>query len=302
MRSIIVAASARGNRRPGRCRRREAYRRPVARVDPRVVAVEESYLGLVASMHSPLLRQIPADDALVILSEIDHPLCNGVVSPRLDPARAAGRVDELLELLDGHGRLYQWWIGPLSASSAVEGRLLERGLERSEEPGMHLDLARVDLAPAPTDAEITSITAGATTERTTATELIGEAFGVAPALVPLFEDVLFSVDGVRLEVVLARVEGRPVGTGAVAIDGRVAGLYNIAVTEGARNGGIGRALTLHLLALARAHGCTDAVLHASELGLPVYERIGFETVTVVRSYTRPSGEAERAAAGGASHG
>ena len=50
--------------------------------------------------------------------------------------------------------------------------------------------------------------------------------------------------------------------------------------------------------LARERGCTHAVLHASEMGLPVYERLGFVEVCRVPQFvwapTEPEGDAELA--------
>ena len=71
---------------------------------------------------------------------------------------------------------------------------------------------------------------------------------------------------------------RAVGCGTVFLDAGTAGVYNIAVLESARGRGIGYAVTAALMNVGVAAGCTNAVLHASELGRPVYERLGFEEV------------------------
>ena len=70
----------------------------------------------------------------------------------------------------------------------------------------------------------------------------------------------------------------PVGCGTVFLHDGTAGIYNIAVPEQHRGRGIGYAVTAALMNVGVAAGCTNAVLHASEMGRPMYERLGFEEV------------------------
>jgi GNAT superfamily N-acetyltransferase len=84
--------------------------------------------------------------------------------------------------------------------------------------------------------------------------------------------------------VLALVDGQAVAGGSVWITGRTAGLYNISTLEAGRGRGLGHAVTAELMNLARERGCTHAVLHASEMGRPVYERLGFVEVCRVPQF------------------
>ena len=77
---------------------------------------------------------------------------------------------------------------------------------------------------------------------------------------------------------LAWEADQPVGCGTAFLDAGTAGVYNIAVLESARGRGIGHAITAALMNVGVEAGCTNAVLHATELGRPVYERLGFEEV------------------------
>ena len=80
------------------------------------------------------------------------------------------------------------------------------------------------------------------------------------------------------------MDGTPAGAGSVLISNGVAGLYNIAVPSHARGRGVGRAITLELMRIGARHGCTDSVLHAPKMGLPVYQKLGFKTVCEVQQY------------------
>ena len=69
----------------------------------------------------------------------------------------------------------------------------------------------------------------------------------------------------------------------------VAGLYAVATDEAHRGRGFGRALTAAAMAAGRDAGLDTAVLLASELGEPVYRRLGFRAVGEVRFLRWPGG-------------
>lgn len=77
---------------------------------------------------------------------------------------------------------------------------------------------------------------------------------------------------------IARVDGRPVGRGLLFLDDGVAGVYNVGVIEAYRRRGIGEAITWEILRAGREAGADIGVLQASEMGYPLYERMGFETI------------------------
>ena len=68
---------------------------------------------------------------------------------------------------------------------------------------------------------------------------------------------------------------RPVATTMLFCGAGVATVFAIATVEDVRGQGIGAAITLAGLADARDHGYRYGVLFATELGAPVYRRIGF---------------------------
>lgn len=74
--------------------------------------------------------------------------------------------------------------------------------------------------------------------------------------------------------------GQPVATNILFIGGGVAGLYGVATTPAARGQGIGAAISLYPLLLAREAGQQYGALFSTEMGLSVYQRIGFQLVDV----------------------
>jgi GNAT superfamily N-acetyltransferase len=66
--------------------------------------------------------------------------------------------------------------------------------------------------------------------------------------------------------------------------GRTIGVYSIATVETARRHGFGAAMTARVVADGVSAGCTAAALQASDMGRPIYERLGFRTVVRYVAY------------------
>lgn len=76
---------------------------------------------------------------------------------------------------------------------------------------------------------------------------------------------------------LAAVIGDDIaGTGIAIINETAAWLGTIIVRDEYRNRGIGRAITEHLIDAVQKRGVVSILLTASALGLPIYEKIGFQ--------------------------
>jgi GNAT superfamily N-acetyltransferase len=83
-------------------------------------------------------------------------------------------------------------------------------------------------------------------------------------------------------------DGEPVTTGLGVRTGRTIGVYNIATIESARRRGFGAAMTIRIVDDGTADGCDVAILQASDMGQPTYERLGFRTVVEYRGYVDPA--------------
>jgi GNAT superfamily N-acetyltransferase len=150
-------------------------------------------------------------------------------------------------------------------------------------PGMAL-APIPDGAPGPSDLEVRPIDdlAGFDDHIRTA----ARGFGLDEGLVRSFLDPrLLDEPGVRYYV--GYVDGEPVATGVGIATGRTIGVYNIATVESARRRGYGAAMTVRAVLDGRAAGCDVAVLQASTMGLPIYERLGYRTVVSYRAFADP---------------
>jgi GNAT superfamily N-acetyltransferase len=79
--------------------------------------------------------------------------------------------------------------------------------------------------------------------------------------------------------ILAVSEDRPIGTGLGAIHGDVGWVGMIFVEPELRGRGIGRALTVAVCDILQDAGCRSLVLVATDMGRPVYDRLGFREQT-----------------------
>ena len=75
---------------------------------------------------------------------------------------------------------------------------------------------------------------------------------------------------------VGRLNGEPVATNMRFNGGGVASVYAVATVPSARGQGLGAAITLKPLLEARELGYRYAVLFSTEMGVHVYERIGFK--------------------------
>lgn len=84
---------------------------------------------------------------------------------------------------------------------------------------------------------------------------------------------------------LGRVRGRPVATGASVTIGEHTGVLNVTTLPQYRRRGYGAALTADIVRYGYAAGARWAWLQSSAEGLPVYKRIGFETIATWECWT-----------------
>lgn len=78
------------------------------------------------------------------------------------------------------------------------------------------------------------------------------------------------------QMYIALLDDQVVATSMVYYDGETAGLYHIATDSKHRGKGIGKQITSAPIEAAMAKGYETIVLFASDLGLPVYKKLGFE--------------------------
>jgi len=211
---------------------------------------------------------------------------NSVSVARFTTETVEAGIDEVVAWFAGLGMPFTWWLGPDSTPADLGDRLVRRGFvpEIEEIPGMALLLADLPDESPPAGVAIERVVDAATFSQVS--RVVVEGFEAPLELVSAIER--FGAVGFEptnpQRTFLARLDGRSVGTALAVRAGEVLGIFNVATIPDARGRGVGRAVTLAALRDGAAAGCTMAVLQSSDMGHPVYERIGFRDFATYRLY------------------
>jgi len=210
---------------------------------------------------------------------------NCAVDIDLAPSTADRRIAEVGAWFGERGLPWRWLVGPTSRPLDLGERLVHAGYELvSDSPGMVLDLDAFEPEAPPAGVEI--VTVDDVRGLDAWEELQRRALDLDPTRARAWRDAhdrALSAE-VPLRDWIALLDGVPVAAAALFVGAGVAGIYNVATVPEARGRGIGRAVTTAALVEAVARGQHTAVLGSSEMGYPVYRRLGFREVSRLRSY------------------
>lgn len=227
-----------------------------------------------------------ADGIAILATGLEIILFNQVIidDDEATPAAISAGVDVMRER--GDPFVVNLRVGPDDRFLALMEQLgLVPLSERPWLPGMALH--PLPAGPAPTAApghEIRRVTDVAGLEDHIRTAMAG--FDLPEAIVrPLIVSDLLETDAVTVYV--GYKDGEPVTTGLGYRSGDTIGVYNIATVPSARKRGYGAAMTARIAADGAAAGCDVAILQATEMGRPVYERLGYRTVVEYMAYIEP---------------
>jgi ribosomal protein S18 acetylase RimI-like enzyme len=227
-----------------------------------------------------------------------NPMFKGVWAPSVP----ANEVDELAEdalaWQRERGAPYVfWWAGMDADEAELDARLRAHGFAPTDlgAPGQvaeldALDWSALERAPEGFAVEKVVDAAGAETWGTT----FVEAFGVPGWAGQAWIDatIALGADAAPWDLYVGRLGGRAVATTMMFYGAGVATAFGIGTVPDARGRGIGAAITLEGFADARRRGYRYGVLFATDLGAPVYRRIGFRDTggTISRWLWIDSGE------------
>jgi GNAT superfamily N-acetyltransferase len=164
--------------------------------------------------------------------------------------------------------------------------LAQRGLlECAPVPGMQL-APIPDAERAPGGLEIRRVEDAATLADFQ--RVAFEGFGLPIVAAPLFLTEQFQqLSDVAL--FMGYAGGEPACTSALVASAGVAGIYWVVTLERFRGRGYGETITWQAVRSGRELGCDVASLQASDMGRPVYERMGFVNDRDYARFDAPSG-------------
>ena len=223
-------------------------------------------------------------DASWAVGEALDPFVNTVASARFDADTADRRIAEIVATYDALPSPFVWWRAPFHAPADLGPRLeAAHVFEVGEAPAMTLDLRVLGPAPEPPSGfELRGVTDEETLRAYLAILDADPPPAGAPAMFPpeKVDRIVASVvprlaDEPAPLRVLGLLDGRPVSTSRLSLAGGAAGIYAVATLREARGRGLGAALTYACLATGRDLGYRIATLQSSDMGLRIYQRLGF---------------------------
>jgi hypothetical protein len=201
-----------------------------------------------------------------------------VTRPLADPARG---ISGGIAFFDELGVPFELHIRE-GVDPAAEGEAVERGLLYTRNaPGMAMQVGSVPGRPHGTRIERVGAERLGDFQR-----VMADGFGMPVEIAAaIIRGSTLEADGV--ECYLGSVDGTAVATSTLVRTGRTAGVYNVATIESHRRRGLGEAMTWHAVREGMHAGCDVSILQASEMGRPIYERMGYRHVAPYRVYQRP---------------
>lgn len=166
---------------------------------------------------------------------------------------------------------------------ASESALAKLGLSYSDTiPGMAS--TQMNAPPPPAKLRIVTVAAGRTLRDYH--NVISQGFGMPTDIARALVGPQFLLDP-ETESFVGYVGDVPVATSTLVYGARVAGVSNVATHPEHRRHGFGEALTWRAIQRGAELGCDIAALQASEMGRPIYERMGFQLVSPYKTFHRP---------------
>jgi GNAT superfamily N-acetyltransferase len=213
-------------------------------------------------------------------TRVPHPWFNGVSAAQPPAPEDEAFIEDTIAYFRSCGvSPFTWWIAPAVPFGPWQEVLCRHGFHVDHDtPGMALDLERLPPDwPAPPTLKIVPVDNLDQLKTWTQTFIAGYELPLAWAAD--FYD-LAAGQGLDwpLRHYLGYLDGEPAAASTLFLGAGVAGAYDVATVPHARGRGLGTALTCVPLTEARALGYRVGVLQSSEMGYPIYQRLGFQKV------------------------
>jgi len=203
---------------------------------------------------------------------------NAVVMAALPADTVAMEVKASIDCMQKCGVPGTWHVGPSMTPRNISDSLIQYGFTRAgDDIGMAVEIGSLpEKVDTPQGFSILQVQDASQLDIWRDT--LGHGFGEGPKearwVTDIFAQIGYTGDKLWRRY-LGYLDGQPVGTSTLFLDPSAAGVYFVTTVPQARRRGIGAAMTLFPLHEARKLGYWIGVLGASEMGYPVYRRLGF---------------------------
>ncbi len=229
-------------------------------------------------------------DRIWTLSQRRFSLCNVVLEARFDPPDVDAQIQRALMPYETANVNVMWKLGPSTQPVDLAARLMEQGfIARPTLRGMAMELTSLGLAAMlQKELEIREVIDSESLDLWQ--QAVDRGFGWPAYGASDLADNLgyfFKAGGERPFVpYVGLIKGEPIASSLVFFAAGVAGIYHVSTVPEQRGRGVGLAITRAPLIEARRRGYRIAILHATEMGFPVYRRLGFQEVCAIQMRLR----------------
>ncbi|GCF11803.1 GNAT family N-acetyltransferase [Dictyobacter arantiisoli] len=262
-----------------------------------------TYPGVVKAMEENLIEFIlfcsciPGAEAyknvdhIAAITGILQPSLNVVMSAHIDEQQIKTRIHEIMQPFKERAIPMLWYLFPDARPTSLPMYLDQHGLiNNGAEPGMALDLSLLPSTltdiPVPEHFNIEEVASSNALQEWIHVSSI--AFGGEPVAFDSeygrFEQCLGWGQDRPYRRFLGRLNGKAIATSSLFLGAGVAGLFSVGTLPEAQRQGIGTAISIAPLLLAREAGYNIGVLQASEAGYKVYTKIGFRECCRIQTY------------------
>ena len=218
-------------------------------------------------------------DVLWYFTGLPHWDFNGVFRAQMKPETVDSKVEEMLELFTARSVPTSWRTGPATMPKNLGEHLRSHGLQFvGDAGGMAISLSRLrqDMLNPP---EFTARCAWSSSALEDFMHVYAAASGDPDSYVGMFGKILKYLPssgrpGWRHYV--GYLNDTPVACSSVFLGDQIAGVFRVAVIPDVRGRGLGSAISVAPLLMARELGYEVAVLNPSDMSYGMYKRLGFQ--------------------------
>ena len=250
-----------------------------------IAAIEENLFALIPTFSKwPQAEVYDGAEIKWSVTRIPFPMFNSVFRARLASQQVDAAIQAVIARASTRNVPILWWTGPQTQPIDLATYLEANGFTHiGHEPGMAVDLALLN--------ENWTVLPGLGFERVSNAETLKKwcqtcvkGFGMPCIVEDAFFDFMSHVGFSTSLPYIGLLNDQPVATSLLVLAAGVAGIYNITTIPEARQKGIGTWMTLTPLRDARKMGYHFGILHASEMGVNVYRRLGFQEYCQIGHY------------------
>ncbi len=256
--------------------RSQAFSSQYSKTIAEMVDANQLSYDLFLAHSSSSISVTSTSDFISISSELAAPQFQGVRETQVSATRLEQLMNEQVEYHQERLQPFIWRIWSSSQPSDLAHRLENHGFRSlGEKPTMALDLTAHSFELEGID-EMSVIPVTSQAELNLWVETLLQGFEMKGVQRDNYRQMFSSVGFLSpCRYYLAYYQGRPVATALRYGYKLTAGLYWVSTEPDFRGQGIAKQLVKRVLHDARVDGYHWAVLQASQMGLPLYESIGF---------------------------